>query len=71
MHLSDYLQREEMTVVEFARLIGVSHSAVVRYTKGQRMPGRGTMQKIGEVTGNAVQPNDFFAMPQPQPEAAA
>lgn len=48
--------------------IGVSSVAIGRYERG-RVPEPDVMQKIIEISAAAVQPNDWFQIPQ-QGEAA-
>ena len=61
MRLASYLAEAGITAEAFAAQIGVSHRAVVgRYAKGQRIPRPRVMAKIGDATGGAGQPNDFF-----------
>lgn len=60
MKLAEYLQKHSLSASEFARRIGVSHSAVVRYRNGKRRPDWQTLQKITEETGGAVSAQDFF-----------
>ena len=67
MQLSVYLKQHDFTVTQFAKMIGVSHSAVVRYNKGQRRPAKDVLGRIVDVTGGDVRANDFW----PQPKAAA
>ena len=74
MRLADYLSQHGLTVTVFGERIGVSHASVVRYNNGQRFPSQKTMQKIVDVTAGAVQPNDFYDLPDhaaPAPIPAA
>lgn len=63
------------TATGFAREINVSHSTVVRYLQGDRVPNSLTMQRIVKVTDGAVTPDDFFrgslAATRREPEADA
>ena len=47
---------------DFGALIERTRQAVHRYRTGDRMPDQATMEKIFEVTGGAVTPNDFFGL---------
>ena len=61
MRLSQYLEANDLTLMEFAEKIGVSHQAVARYATGERIPRRNVMERIACVTKGLVQPNDFFS----------
>lgn len=64
MKLSAYLQDHEISPAEFAAKIGAeSRMTVTRYAKGDRIPTREMMEKIFEVTGGAVRPDDFYDLP--------
>lgn len=60
MTLGDYLIERRITIEEFGRRIGRSHTSVSRYVNGQRMPDRETMVRIVAETGGLVTPNDFY-----------
>lgn len=60
MKLARYLETQEMTDADFARLIGVERQAVHRYRTGQRIPTKEILTKIFDSTGGAVSANDFF-----------
>lgn len=62
MTLQDWLDRESVTVGEFASRIGRSSEAVRRYVMGDRIPDRETMPLIAQETAGAVTPNDFFGI---------
>jgi transcriptional regulator with XRE-family HTH domain len=59
MRLKEYLEENRITRAEFARLIGVRHISVTRYTEG-RVPEASVMSKIIEQTNGQVTANDFF-----------
>ncbi|AHE55522.1 hypothetical protein [Sphingomonas sanxanigenens] len=66
MKLSDYLAANSISYAEFARKIGAQHRRTVeRYAKGARIPIGKMMAAIAIATGGQVQPNDFFAPPDP------
>lgn len=75
MTLNEYIAQQGITASEFARRLGVSAETVRRYREGERIPRREEMQRIFEVTGGAVAPNDFFPLnngaAQSEPEAGA
>lgn len=60
MDLDSYLSREGISNAAFAEQIGVDPSSVWRFRQGARIPRRETMQKIVDLTGGDVTPNDFF-----------
>ena len=62
MTLADYIKHEQITVAEFARILGMEHRQTLhRYVAG-RVPPKDVMEKIVAVTGGLVQPNDFFGL---------
>lgn len=63
MKLSEYLKRQNITATTFAETIGRDKSTVTRLCNGDRRPDPDTMAVILEKTGGAVQPNDFFDVP--------
>lgn len=62
MQLNDYLEKNNLTAQDFAPLIGVKWSAVYRYISGTRVPAKHIMQRIFEVTGGQVTPNDILGI---------
>lgn len=68
MQITDWLTKNDISDADFAAQIGVTRQALWRYKSGDRIPRRGILTKIQEVTGGQVLPADFFA---PQPETAA
>lgn len=61
MKLADWLAREKMTRVEFARRIGVTPGAVTQLCRDEgAWLSRETARLILEVTRGAVTPNDFI-----------
>lgn len=74
MTLSQWIEREGISLSEFGSRIGRTAEAVRRYCNGDRIPDRETMPVIVRETRGEVTPNDFFAMPnsdEATPEAAA
>lgn len=69
MTLRDWLKKQGMTPTAFARLMGVSHSTVLRYLSGDRIPEKDVMERIARETGGAVTPNDFFDLAPALPDA--
>lgn len=60
MTLAEYLAREGITQTEFGRRVGVGHSVVSRWVRGERQPEWPMLVRIREATAGAVQPNDFL-----------
>jgi hypothetical protein len=63
MTLGDYLKSTGLSPQQFAPLIGVQWLAIYRYISGERVPRWEIMQKIYEVTGGQVTPNDILGIP--------
>ena len=62
MTLKDYMAEEALSDDSFALLAGCDRTTVYRIReKGQR-PSPALMEKIAEVTGGLVQPNDFYGL---------
>ena len=63
MELAAFLDREEISLSEFARRIGAKNARTVqRYTKHGRVPSGPMMIRIMQETGGAVMPDDFKAL---------
>ncbi len=62
MTLSEFLKQRDLTITCFAKMIGVTAPAAWRYCNGERIPRPITMRRIVEVTGGAVQPQDFYSL---------
>lgn len=60
MTLNEYLQKENKTIAWFARLIGVVHCVARRWVRREAIPSAKYMNKIVDITGGEVQPNDFY-----------
>lgn len=58
--LKKWLKEKNMTGAQFAELLGVAQAAVSMWLTGERFPSRRNIQKIVELTGGEVQPNDFY-----------
>ena len=59
MTVSQYLDANSLTQVEFARQIGVDQATVHRMTKGH-VPSSAVIEAIMRATSGAVSANDFF-----------
>lgn len=64
MKFSQFMKERSLTVSDMAVLIGVSEGAVSRYASGQRTPEHDVMIRIAKATEGAVEPNDFFELPE-------
>lgn len=71
MKLSEYLAANHITYTAFAKATGYDIETVRRWAIGKRFPGREPMEKIREVTGGQVQPNDFLDADASPPPADA
>lgn len=60
MKLQDWLDREGITDMEFARRIGVSKGTISRIRRGLNTPSLDTLAKICDFTKNEVSINDFL-----------
>lgn len=58
--LKKYLKEHGITGAQFAEMLGVAQAAVSMWLTGERFPSRRNIQKIVEITGGEVQPNDFY-----------
>ena len=59
MTLREYLNKQSMTMTEFAKRSGLSQPAIHRYLNGQRQPDLNALRKIIKVTKGKVGINDF------------
>jgi transcriptional regulator with XRE-family HTH domain len=67
MKLQQFLDLNNISRADFAKVIGVSEVAITRYVGGRRMPRPELLVKIKEATNGAVTPNDFL----PEQEAGS
>lgn len=63
MQLRQYRLAKGLTLAALAQKVGVTDVSLSRYENG-RMPRRAIVRKISEVTGGAVQANDFMLAPE-------
>ncbi len=63
MRLTEYLNEKSMTLTAFAKVVGTYPQTIHKYVNGQRTPCADMMQRIAHATNGAVQPNDFFDIP--------
>ena len=59
MQLLEYLDRKQKTPTAFARALGVSHAAVVRWLNGTRRPNNNSLDAIEKATSGKVTFKDF------------
>jgi hypothetical protein len=64
MKLGDWIERERLTLEAFGRRINRNYTAVARYIRGERLPGRKTYIDIYVETRGEVTPNDFYDLPE-------
>lgn len=63
MRLGDYLTKNEIKPLDFAKSIGLRGKAsIYRYLKGECVPNPTNMNKISEATNGQVTPNDFYSV---------
>lgn len=70
MTLPEYLAANKLTPAEFAARMRKPVSTVTRLLNGERKPGYELLQAVVEATNGAVQPNDFFHLPNNNGDAA-
>ena len=59
MELRRYLAITDLSVIDFARLVGASEPGVRKWLGGERVPRPQSMAAIMRVTRGAVTANDF------------
>ncbi len=59
MQLADHLDDNDLSIADFAKLVGRTHECVRLWLRGQRMPGTSDIVKIVEITDGAVEANDL------------
>lgn len=69
MQLRRYLKANDISVSAFAAAIGVGDAAVYKYLSGERYPSRRRLERIAQVTGGQVLPNDFYGLTAFPPRA--
>lgn len=61
MQLASYLKTLKITDAEFARMIGVNQSTVLRLKRRERRPSLELAQRIFKATGGKVPPTAWFS----------
>lgn len=64
MKLENWLKEQDINPSEFGRRCGVSHTAVGRWMRGDRVPRPAQMAAITRETGGAVTAVDFYGQAQ-------
>lgn len=60
MQLKEWIEKSGKSVKEVADELKCNYEDVRRYCAGKVIPRPDRMQKIVELTGGEVQPNDFY-----------
>jgi transcriptional regulator with XRE-family HTH domain len=60
MNLRSYIVEQGLTHKEFGEQVDASERAVIKWCRGERMPRRKALEKIGHVTNGAVGAEDFL-----------
>lgn len=63
MKLAAYMERENLSGVEFSRRCGLSEGMISLLANGKAWVSRATAEKIHAATNGEVTPNDFFLEP--------
>jgi len=53
--LTKYIKANGLNQAEFARLVGISESALCRWLKGERVPQYPALKRLAAVTGVSVE----------------
>jgi len=65
MKLAEYMRINNLSPDAVAALLGdVSASGVRKWANEERIPRKDQIERLVEITGGAVMPNDFFAIPE-------
>jgi len=59
MTIKEYITENNLTLVEFARLIGITKVTLWNYMNNKRKPCFKVMKKIMQATKNKINHNDF------------
>lgn len=62
--LRNWRKSQGLTLDQAARKVGTVRQVWSDWERGRRRPSSVTMAKIYRLTGGAVQPNDFYELPQ-------
>ncbi|MGJ8626276.1 MAG: hypothetical protein ACSHXB_04875 [Sulfitobacter sp.] len=69
MRLNDFLHSSGVTMTDFAEQIGTTTATVSRIADGLVVPRRKLLERIYEVTGGQVTPNDLTGIHPPDRDA--
>lgn len=67
MTLSEYMRRNKISDLKFAKRVGKNRATVHRWRHHKLHPSWRSMQKIEEITDGKVKPNDWI-WPPPKPK---
>lgn len=71
MKLSDWRRQNSLKQQQLADDLGCIVTSIARYETGLRRPDGPTMIRIYQLTDGLVQPNDFYNLPDLQPQRKA
>lgn len=63
MTLAEYLEKHDLKPTQFAELVRVPASTIIRIMNGEREPRLGTIARIEAATKGAVTVSDFYKRP--------
>ena len=69
--LGEWLHKNQVSSIAFAKRVGTSDATVSRMCAGIHIPRKEVMRRIFIETQGAVQPNDFYDLPDLEDRAAA
>lgn len=61
--MAEYGKAQGLTLSQMASSLGVREGALSRYEIGKRRPSWRILERLKAITDGAVQPNDFFDLP--------
>ena len=63
--LKAWRQEQGYSTTRLGALLGVGDATISRYERGRRLPEPAIMVKLYVLSRGAVQPNDFYDLPDP------
>jgi transcriptional regulator with XRE-family HTH domain len=67
MKLETYMEKHGISKTEMGRLLDKDRTVIGRYQRGEVMPPVDVIQKIQEITDQAVRFDDWVSQSNPQP----
>lgn len=65
MKLSEYMRERDLSPDALAAMLGdVSASGVRKWANEERVPRKDQVERIADITGGLVMPNDFYSIPE-------